>query len=893
MSKPTNATGASRKLLLGSAALGLMAFASGAFAQAPAEEGAVEQIIVTGSSIRGVAPVGSALIGVTKDTIALQAPANTKELLSNIPQLGNFGANAEQSTSNRFRTAGFQPNIHNLGIYATLTLINGHRIAPTGGEAVFPDPSIIPVSALQRVELIADGASSVYGSDAVAGVVNFIYRKPFNGVEMQATYGGFNDTRYEKRNIAVVASKKTDRFGVLAAYEYSDNKSPLNTEIPVIARGGNHTSVGGRDLRPTVCINPTIRSVDANGRATGATYQYPALTLGAERCGLLNQQTVIPDGDRHAVLVTADYQINDTLRAWSEVNYSIYHTTRYGGRQTLNIVVPRTNPYFVETPGTVGQAQEIAIRSGLGLFPAVIGKQYAEVAALTLGLDIELGGDWKGTLMAHASRTRDYNNDPELDLTNAARLARNTTRATAFNPFGSAADNDPAVLAQINNGFTQTNKTSQRLRELQFKADGPLFSIPGGEVRAALGVDYRGDQAVQLQTAGSRAAGSSFYNVVRDDNIDRSVAAVFGELNVPVVGQGNAMTGLQALTLSISGRYDYYSGLGGRVNPKYGVVYSPIENFNIHASYGTNFAAPNMGLVTSIFSVPQYNSNQNLRVAAGPYAGTLLGTINILNIGGGNPDLTPEKAKTYSFGFDYSPTFGVFDGLRFGATWYAVDYTNLIYKATQADVITNPAFEQYRIIFPTAAQVADTLRLYPSQQPVTAPFDFIFNSNAINIGARKFAGIDFDVSYALRTDSLGLFNFAFNANRQTKYSQQVSNGQPFNSQLGAFNAPKWKSTSRVTWNLDPVTLSVVANYVSSFRNTTVTPNQKVKSNTVFDLTAAYKLPEFGMLKSSSIQVRVANLFDKAPPFYDNANGYFPALASPFGRTIDVTLRAAF
>lgn len=881
-----------RALLMGSAALAMMAAASGAMAQSAAggEGQEVEQIIVTGSSIRGVAPVGSALIGVTKDTIALQAPANTKELMSNIPQLGNFGANAEQSTSNRFRTAGFQPNIHNLGIYATLTLINGHRIAPTGGEAVFPDPSAVPVIAIQRVELIADGASSVYGSDAVAGVVNFIYRKPFTGVEAQATYG-WNDTRYEKRNFAVIAGKTWDRGGIMAAYEYSSNKSPLNTEIPVIARGGNHTSVGGRDLRPTVCINPTIRSVDANGRASGPTYQYPALTSGADRCGILNQQTVIPDANRNSVLVTGDYQINDTVKAWAEVNYSMYKTTRYQGRQTLNIIVPRTNPYFVETPGTVGQAQEIAIRSGLGLFPAVVGKQYAELAALTAGLDINLGGDWKGTLMAHASRTRDFNNDGELDLTNAARLARNTTRATAFNPFGQAADNDPAVLAQINNGFTQMNKTSQRMRELQFKADGPVMAIEGGEVRAALGVDIRQDQAIQLQTAGSMAPGASFYNVVRNDDINRYVAALFGELNVPLVSSQNAKPLMQALTLSISGRYDYYQKLGGRVNPKFGVVYSPFEDFNLHASYGTNFAAPNMGLVTSIFSVPQYNSNQNLRVATGPYAGTLLGTINILNIGGGNPELTPEKAKTYSFGFDYSPKF--VEGLRFGATWYAVNYTNLIYKATQADVITNPAFEQYRIIFPTQAQVDETLRKYPSQQPVTAPFDFIFNSNAINIGARKFAGIDFDASYMLRTDGIGNFNFAFNANRQTKYSQQVSAGAPFNSQLGTFNAPKWKSTSRVTWNMDPVTLSLVANYVSSFINTTVTPNQKVKSNTVFDLTASYKLPDIAMLKSSSIQLRVGNLFDKNPPFYDNANGYFPALASPFGRTIDVTLRAAF
>ena len=143
-------------LLSSTAAVALFAAPHMAFAadKAPAaDEPAVEEIIVTGSSIRGVAPVGSALIGVTRDTIATQAPANVKELMSSIPQLGNFGANAEQSTSNRFRTAGFQPNIHNLGIYATLTLFNGHRMAPTGGEAVFPDPSSIPVIALQRVDL--------------------------------------------------------------------------------------------------------------------------------------------------------------------------------------------------------------------------------------------------------------------------------------------------------------------------------------------------------------------------------------------------------------------------------------------------------------------------------------------------------------------------------------------------------------------------------------------------------------------------------------------------------------------------------------------------------------------------------------------------------------------
>jgi iron complex outermembrane receptor protein len=891
MSKLTKNTTTSRGLLLGSAALGLMAFATGAFAQAPAEE-AIEEIVVTGSSIRGVAPVGSALIGVTKDTIALQAPANTKELLSNLPQLGNFGANAEQSTSNRFRTASFQPNIHNLGIYATLTLLNGHRIAPSGGEAVFPDPSAVPVIAIQRVELIADGASAIYGSDAVAGVVNFIYRKPFNGVEASATYG-FNNTRYEKRDFAVIASKKTDRFGILAAYEYSDNKSPLNTEIDVIARAGDHTSVGGRDLRGTNCLDPTIRAVNALNRPTGTTYQSPGMTVGAQRCGIINEQTIIPDGKRHAALITGELQINDTVRLWTEVNYSMYKTISRGGRQNLNLIIPNTNPYFRPVPAMGAATRQYITRSGLGLFPGTQNTQEAELAGLTLGMDVDLGNDWKGVLTAHASRTRDLNLSSELDLLNAQAAANGTTRATALNPYGQAADNDPAVLARINNGASQDNKTSQRLRELQFKADGPLFAISGGDVRAAVGIDYRGDQAIQLQTAGSRAPGSSFYNVVRDDNINRTIAALFSEVNVPLVGDANGRPGMEALTLSISGRYDYYDKYGGKFNPKFGVVYSPIDGLNLRGSYGTNFAAPNAGLITNIFSVPQTNSNYNMVVAAGQYRGTTLGTVNVLNIGGGNPDLEPEEAKTYSLGFDFTPSGNVLEGLRFGASYYHVDYTNLIYKATNTDVITNPAFEQYRIIFPTDAQIAEYLRLYPSQQPVTTGYDVIFNSNAINIGARKIAGIDLDASYNLRTDRMGVFNFSVNANRQTKYSQQVSDGMAFTSSLGTFLAPKWKTVSRVTWNLDPVTVSLAANYVSSFINTGVTPNQKVKSNTVYDLTASYKLPEFAGLSSSQIQLRVGNLFDKTPPFYDTAAGYYAALASPFGRTVDITLRASF
>jgi len=867
-------------LLSSTAAVALFAAPHMAFAAdkapAAADEPAVEEIIVTGSSIRGVAPVGSALIGVTRDTIATQAPANVKELMSSIPQLGNFGANAEQSTSNRFRTAGFQPNIHNLGIYATLTLFNGHRMAPTGGEAVFPDPSSIPVIALQRVEVVADGSSAVYGSDAVAGVVNFIYRKNFEGIEASATYG-FNDTRYEKRDFGLLGGHTWEGGSIMAAYEHSENKSPLNVEIPRLALGGNLTSLGGRDLRGSTCLTPNVT-------VAGKTYAYPAMTLGKNICGVLNETKVIPDGKRDALLVTARQKLTDTVELWTEVNYSKYDTLRLGTQKALNLTVPSTNPYFMLPAGVTASSLSLT-RSAQGLFPGVVGVQYAKLLAVTAGADIDLGKGWRGNVMVHASKTNDYNSDPELDLLAAQRLANGTTKATALNPFGQAADNDPAVLAQINNNYSQINKSSQRMQELQVKADGTLFKLPGGDVRAAFGADYRGETAIQLQTAGS--PGPNLL-LVRNDNISRSVAAVFAELNIPLVGPDNAILGVKSLVLSLSDRYDNYEKLGGASNPKYGVVWSPIDSVSLHASYGTSFAVPNIGMITSIFGVPQPNTATNLTVAT---TGEKLGTINIYNLGGGNPNLTPEQAKTYSVGGEFAPAF--IPGLRMSVNYYHVDYSNLIYKPTRADVVTNAAFVNSRIIHPTQAQIDAAIKMAPPQAPITTSYDMLFNSFAINLGVREIAGVDYDASYRLSTDKFGTFNFSANANNQTKYSQQVVPGTAFTSRLGTSDAPKWKAVFRTVWNKDNITLSAQANYISTFMNTTITPNQEVKAFTTLDLVGSYALPAFGPTKGSTIQIRAANVMDKEPPFYNDATGYFPALASPFGRTIDVTLRASF
>ena len=620
--------------------------------------------------------------------------------------------------------------------------------------------------------------------------------------------------------------------------------------------------------------------------ADGTTYAFPSYAIGRNRCGILTPATIIPDGHRHSVLVTANQEVGDRVKLWAEFNYSNYQTHSFGAQTPLQLVIPNTNPYFslFAPPGGVTASSITVRRSSIGLFAPEESVQSSKVWGVTAGADIDLGGDWRGTVMTHVSKTNDFNSDPELDLVNAEAAANGTTLDTALNPFGQAADNNPAVLSSIDDYYRRNNRTSQRLRELQAKADGPLFSIGGGDVRAAMGVDFREEQAIQQQTSGSAARKII---QVRDDNIDRTVYAGFGEVNIPFVGASNAKPWLQRLTLSLAGRVDYYQKYGAQFNPKFGLVAEPIRGYSLHGSYGTSFVAPNLGLLTSEFG---YVGSRDQTT---PYTDAVSGVslpipYNIYNSGGGNPNLQPEKADTWSIGTDLSPP--QIHGLRLSASYYNVKYKNTIYKATLSDVLSNPAFADFRVINPTPAQIAAEEAAVPPEMEVYSyiNYDLIFRSYAINLGVRKFAGLDFDGSYDLST-SFGDFNLLADANLKLTDKQQVVPGTPFSDRLGTDQAPRWKGRAALTWNLKPVTINLAMNYTDSFRYSNGSEFKKAKSWTTFDLVGRVALDN--VREGLSLQGRVVNLFDQDPPFVDNTNGYLPALASPFGRQFELTLRA--
>src|SRR6185437_7693958 len=240
-------------LMAGSAMTVLMA--GPAFAQpttetappAPAPSTAVQEIVVTGTSIRGVAPVGASVVSVGQDIIEKTASQTPQQILQNVPAIVGMQSSGQGGFSSFDNAGVYAPVIHGLGASAsnqTLILIDGHRVPYSGLNHTLTDPNMVPPIALQRVEVLAEGASSIYGSDAVAGVVNFITRPTFDGFKVEGQ-AGFGD-QYHTYAFGAMAGKKWDTGSAWVAYNYDFRSDLLQANRPYTL--ANHLAQGGTDL---------------------------------------------------------------------------------------------------------------------------------------------------------------------------------------------------------------------------------------------------------------------------------------------------------------------------------------------------------------------------------------------------------------------------------------------------------------------------------------------------------------------------------------------------------------------------------------------------------------------------------------------------------------------
>lgn len=864
---------------LAAAALGLAApgFAQttpdGAADEVAAEEG--EEIVVTGTSIRGVAPVGSNLISVTREDIATHGGANTPDLSASVPQLNSFNTAPQ---TERGGLGSFAPALRGLPASATLPLMNGHRLVGAAVQDTNPDYPLIPNLALERIEVVADGASSIYGSDAVAGVVNFITRRRVDGAEVSASFGVADE--YYAGHIGAILGSDWGTGSIYAAYQYTENDNILGGDRDY--RVQDFRPWGGVDTRSTICPTPNVLD------PAFTPYAAPDFVAGTlNYCDNGAVTDLLPSSRIHALFLSGRQELTHNATVWAELLYSDRHDENQvapPGQSAVVLLNPAIwgafgNPYY---QGPAGASY------GLVYFRPdnLVGDDHFTntndklVRNSSFGIDLELPRNLNLTLYATFDRAENETFVPQINGVALAAAAAGTTLDTALDPFGS--NTAPAVVAAILDSASDVTE-DQEVNLGAIRLDGPLMQLPGGQLRFALGGELRSESFVQGGFVGTTPV---------PEDLDRHIASVYGELFIPIFGEGNRAPGFNSLALSLSGRYDEYSDFGSTSNPKVGVRWEPVEGLGLRGSYGTSFRAPGLRQVGATVGSYYLSAAQAVAFANDPTRG--VDQVNTIYLLGGNRDLQPEEAETYSFGVDFNPTS--LPDLRASVTYYNIAYTDVIGTPAVPYVFTDPTFASIVHRDPTLAELDALLSL---AVPVTLPTPLPAIGNVLdlrlnNFGVRETDGLDFNVNYRWDTDFGAVFA-DLSGNYVLNYDTRFSPGAPVADSL-SLGVPQWTARATLGAEIGSVSLAGFVNYRDGIVNNFTTPTgvapYEADPYVTVDLRLGLTLPDAGWTQGTAIALQVNDVFDEEPPFFPGTDGIGGAY-NPIGRFVAVNLRKAF
>jgi len=900
MMKGIDVRGRRQTLLLAGCATFALCWGQAAHAQdaAPAAQPAVAQateeaIVVTGSRLRGEAPVGSALTSIGQAELATSGRVTIDRVLKELPQVFDLGVSENsrgQSGGSGNIVYGNSINLRGIGPNATLILVDGHRVTNNSRST---DPSILPTLGVERVEVVADGASAIYGSDAVAGVVNLVPRRSLDGVEAFGRAGISDDGIYHEYSAGIAAGKKFARGQIMVAYEHVE-KSNLNGTDRSFFRS-DQTAFGGNNYSTTRCSPGTISAVQGGVTTTyaipqsGVTPATASQLIGgtANRCDDLPGQDLIPRQRYDSANATATFHLNDWLTFFADGFYSYRYFDRNPSYANAALAVPSTNAFYVAPPGFTGTSYTLNYNF-IGDVARNFNYGHGESWQVTPGVRAKLPFGWEAEGLISKGRT----DDNSIQLYGVSNTALNNALKspdpnTAFDPYG-LHRTTPATIAGIFNQIT-ISPTIGHFVGYEARANGPLVHLPGGKAKLAIG--YEGQEfTVDLGSArgnpGTPVAWRTF---------GRRVDSAYAELLVPLFGPENAIGGLRKLEVDAAVRYDRYSDVGETTNPKFGVNWSPIQNLTLRGSYGTSFRAP---------TIPQIYGNSNqlfVQSYQNPAGGA---TITGVALSGGNTALDPETATTWSVGGEFEPV----RNLRLSGTFFSVDYKNqVIALLSDLAVLTRAA--QYNgtgLIIQGAAAgqavanyVAQGLAVagaFPGGNPLNVTV--FVDGRSANLGRSITKGIDFSASYRFNAGSAGQFQLGLSGTYLTDFRTAQTPTAPFINQRNQIFQPlKFKMRANVGWTIGPVDTMLRVTHLNGYTNTVVTPNQLVAGYTPIDLNIGVRVGKDN--KPFVLGIEVRNLFDVRPPYVNiapgvNGSGGYDATASdPIGRLIAFSVRKTF
>lgn len=839
-----------------------------------------EDIVVTGTLIRGVAPAGTNVVGLTRDDIITSGASSTSQLLERVTQGTNFNNTLSTAVGNTGAAIStVSANLRGIGGSGgsgTLTLVDGHRVVGVGILQTIPDPNTVPPGVTERVEVVPDGGSSLYGADAVGGVINIITRRRVDGVEANARYG-FADN-YHVIDLDGTAGKQWADGSIYVSYAFSKHDALFGRDRGYV-----------RQITPSNSCAPGTITVGNPlwflfGGSPPVTYRLPDRTPGTvAQCDPTKNASLFPEETRHSVFagVSQDFgRFKVDVRGF----YTSRVTHGYSDQRTGTVTITNANPYFQPIGTETSQSVALSFAPAFGL--SAHNDTELSTWGITPTITMEAGGDWQVKLMGNLGRST---TEAHQQLINSAALAAagvGTTTATALNPYVVSQTN-AAVLAAIGNA-EDFGLAKQGMDNVRLVADGTLVQLPGGRARLAVGAEYlretfdtqRGTVLVTGGVPAPKAYGK------------RTVKAVFGELSLPVFGEDNGGPGMESLVFSASGRYDDYSDFGHTFNPKLGLTYKPFDWISLRGAWGKSFTAPSLADTTGSVDT-RLSLGQSFIVRPGDSAA---GRPTII-LAGGNPGLKPQKANIYSLGADIEP----YKGLRFSATYWNIDLKDQIATPAFTWFVNTPLFYSaltpFYILNPTQQQVQDIV----TSQGITtfenttsvaaifagpAPYQLVDLRRA-NLGRVKLDGIDFSAGY-VATTGFGSINASLSGTYNLRNKTAATQSSPFSDAL--FGSSRLRLTGSLGASISDFRAQVTWNHSHGFD---VLPasyggQTHISSFNVFDLFFSYDFKRDGLLKDTTLTLNVNNVFDQDPPFANTGSGY--TNGSTLGRLIQLGIR---
>jgi len=697
------------------AAISLALFAS----QVVAQEGPREEVIVTGSYIK-------------RDTFDAPSPTEVIDGAaiqeSGAPSMGMFirDLTFTQNTDVVANVLGTQDgqqdsvsasfNIRGLGTGSTLTLFDGRRVVnPTSAG------SIVPELALERFEAVLDGGAALYGTDAVAGVVNLIPVKKFDGFKTRAFYNQVEDNAYHQPKYSVLAGTSFfDALDVVVAADWTKRTALYRAERPEFLRADNDSSVSGnpgvytRITGGTAYVDPSCGTFNLGREDHGMQGSFPSGIPTYNTSGALSgctfeygqYQDYGRPYEETLAYVSAVYALNDKINIEFQGNFTWNNTTLLSSPSTAltanntKIVIPATNPGNMSgvalRPGTATGSGWRPF-TGYGTLPSRYdhrGLTNSEYEYFTdrykLGLTYDFGdSSWSGETWVSTQLYREHisGQAPLLSRMQAALNGQGGPNGNQYwNPFGSSDPRSPYYTPARANSQElvdwiwtddEVDSVSQRLKFIETIATGDLFKLPAGAVAMAIGGQVR--ELTRTERAAPAAFARDDYNsdifLQPEARIvtDNQVRAVFAEFNIPI---------LSSLEMQIAGRHEDFVDLDLKAtSPKVAVRYQPFRNLAIRASYGEGFLAPtpNQVLVEDAPDCAEVFTGVD-PFFPGVAAGNLNGSTSCRN---GNPDLKPEESTVYNIGFSWE----IIDDLEFSLDFQTIEYTDRIIEMGSADIL--------------------------------------------------------------------------------------------------------------------------------------------------------------------------------------------------------------